>query len=131
MAEASARKLSLTHHLALSTCRGDHGNSRLINELARAVYTAYFLQRAGFGEAPFELYEHAEAAIEQALVVAAKTSVWKIDEQDAPSIEKLLALHDEQLLSAPLHRVNAAEAALRRFVGGKARSPLVRPSQQN
>ena len=129
MTAANARKLSLTHHLALAACRSDRGDSRLINELARAVYTTYFLQRAGFGDAPFELYEHAEAAIEHALSVAAKTGAWRIDEADAPSIERLLALHDEQLLSVPLHRVNAAEAELRRFVAGKAPSPLVRPSQ--
>lgn len=32
-----------------------------------------------------------------------------ISEQDAPVIERLLALHDQQLSEAPMHRVVEAE----------------------
>ncbi|MGV7245853.1 hypothetical protein [Caballeronia sp. M23-90] len=45
MAAHSARELSLAHHLALASCRGDSGNRYQINELTRSVYMAYFLQR--------------------------------------------------------------------------------------
>jgi hypothetical protein len=50
-----------------------------------------------------------EAAFENALAVAAKSSQWMISEQDAPVIERLLALHDQQLSEAPMHRVVEAE----------------------
>jgi hypothetical protein len=89
---------------------------------------AHFLQRMGFGEAPFEYYEHAEAAFENALAVATKSAQWIISEQDAPVIERLLALHDQQLSEAPIHRVVEAERRLRQFLAGTSASPLVRPS---
>jgi hypothetical protein len=74
MLAQSARDMSLAHHLALAACRGDSGNQRQINELVRSVYMAYFLQRMGFGKAPFECYEHAEAAFENALAMATKST---------------------------------------------------------
>ena len=128
MSAQSARDMSLAHHLALAACRGDSGNRHQINELVRSVYMAYFLQRMGFGEVPFECYEHAEAAFENALAVATKSAQWIISEQDAPVIERLLALHDQQLSEAPMHRVVEAERRLRQFLAGAGASPLVRPS---
>jgi hypothetical protein len=103
MSAQSARDMSLAHHLALAACRGDGGNRHQINELVRSVYMAYFLQRMGFGDIPFECYERAEAAFENALAVATKSEKWIISEQDAPVIERLLALHDQQLSEAPMH----------------------------
>ena len=126
MSARSAREMSLAHHIALAACRGDSANRHQINELVRSVYMAYFLQRMGFGDMPFECYEHAEAAFENALAVAAKSARWMISEQDAPVIERLLALHDQQLSEAPMHRVAEAERQLRQFLAGTSVSPLVR-----
>ena len=120
MSAQSARELSLAHHLALAACRGAHANRHQINELVRSVYMAYYLQRMGFGEVPFECYEHAEAAFENALAIAEKSAKWTISEQDAPVIERVLALHDQQLSEAPMHRVVAAEKRLRQFLAAKA-----------
>jgi hypothetical protein len=127
MPAQSARELSLAHHLALAACRGDRANRHQINELVRSVYMAYYLQRMGFGEMPLECYEQAEAALENALAVAAKSANWIIGEQDAPVIERLLALHDQQLSEAPMFRVVEAEKQLRQFLAGTGVSPLVRP----
>jgi hypothetical protein len=127
MAAQSARHMSLAHHLALAACRGDSANRHQINALVRSVYMAYFLQRMRFGDLPFDCYEHAEAAFENALAVAAKSARWMISEQDAPVIERLLALHDQQLSEAPMHRVVEAEKQLRQFLAGTGVSPLVRP----
>jgi hypothetical protein len=127
MAAQSAREMSLAHHLALAACRGDSANRHQINELVRSVYMAYYLQHMGFGELPLECYEHAEAAFENALAVAAKCGKWIISEQDAPVIERLLALHDQQLSETPMHRVLQAEKQLRQFLAGTDASPLVRP----
>ncbi|OTP80272.1 hypothetical protein PAMC26510_03185 [Caballeronia sordidicola] len=88
---------------------------------------AYYLQRMGFGEVPFECYEHAEAAFENALAIAEKSAKWTISEQDAPVIERVLALHDQQLSEAPMHRVVEAEKQLRQYLAGESASPLVRP----
>ena len=69
----------------------------------------------------------AETAFEKALEVATKWTKWMISEQDAPVIERLLALHDQQLSEAPMHRVAEAEKQLRQFLAGTGVSPLVRP----
>ena len=127
MSAQAAREMSLTHHLAIAACRGDSANRHQINELVRSVYMAYYLQRMGFGDLPFECYEHAEAAFENALAVATRSAKWMISEQDAPVIERLLALHDQQLTEAPMHRVVMAERQLRQFLAGTGTSPLVRP----
>jgi hypothetical protein len=127
MAAQSARELSLARHLALAACRGDSGNRHQINELVRSVYMTYYLQHMGLGEVPFECFEHAEAAFENALAVAAKCAKWMISEQDAPVIERLLALHDQPLSEVPMHRVVEAEKQLRQFLAGTGASPLVRP----
>jgi hypothetical protein len=127
MSAHSAREMSLAHHLALAACRSDSGNRHQINELVRSVYMAYYLQRMGFGDMPFEYYAHAEAVFENALAVAAKSANWIVSERDAPVIERLLALHDQQLSEAPMHRVIEAEKQLHQFLTGTDASPLVRP----
>jgi hypothetical protein len=127
MSAQAAREMSLAHHLALAACQGDSANRHQINELVRSVYMAYYLQRMGFGDLPFECYDRAEAAFENALAEAAKSARWMIREQDAPMIERLLALHDWQLSEAPMHRVVEAEKQLRQFLTGTSVSPLVRP----
>jgi hypothetical protein len=91
---------------------------------------AYYLQRMGFGDAPFECYSHAEAKFESALAVAAKCAKWIIREQDAPVIERLLALHDRQLSEAPMHRVVKAEQQLRQFLAGTGASPFIRGTSE-
>ena len=121
MAAHSARETSLAHHLALAACRGDSGIG---------IYIAYYLQRMGFGDAPFECYAHAEAAFENALAVAAKCAKWIIREQDAPVIERLLALHDRQLSEAPMHRVVKAEQQLPQFLAGTGASPFIRGTSE-
>ena len=130
MSAHSAREMSLAHYLALAACRGDSANRHQINELVRSAYMAYYLQHMGFGDMPLECYEHAEAAFESALAVAAKCGKWTISEQDAPVIERLLALHDQQLSEAPMHRVAEAEKQLRQFLAGTSVSPLVHPKSE-
>jgi hypothetical protein len=83
----------------------------------------------GFGDVPFECYEHAEATLENTLAVAERTAEWIIDEKDAPVIERLLALHDHQLADAPLFRVVEAEKQFREFLAGTGASLLIRPKQ--
>jgi hypothetical protein len=124
MDHASARELSLAHHLALVACRGDSGNKHLINELARAIYMTYFLQLAGFGGLEVRIYLRAETAIENVLARVAKGGDWRLVDDDTSVLEAVLALHDQQLATAPMHRVVDAEKRLRTFVMGSGPSPL-------
>lgn len=121
---ASAREQSLPSHLALVACRDGHGNGHQFNELMRTVYVAWFLQQDGYGSEPVEQFKTAEYAIEAALELAHESNEWVLAEDAIPVFERLLALHDAQLATAPLHKVIDAERRLRQFLAGTASSPV-------
>jgi hypothetical protein len=123
MNQASARELSLAHHLALAACRSDRGNKHLINELARAIYMTYFLQLARFGSLAVRVYLDAETALDNVLS-RADDGDWRLSDDETSVFEAVLALHDQQLASAPMHRVVDVEKRLRTFVMESAPSPL-------
>ncbi|CAE6961673.1 hypothetical protein IQ290_36295 [Burkholderia sp. R-70199] len=124
MDRVSASGLSLSIHLALVACRTGHGNSHLVNELMRAVYLSWFLQRAGYGTCPTEHFKIAECAVEATLRQARESDKWQLPAETVEDFETLLALYDGQLASVPLHAFLAAEQRLRTFLAGKASSPI-------
>ncbi|WP_321936265.1 hypothetical protein [Paraburkholderia sp. J8-2] len=124
MNSASVSVRSLTHHLALAACRGGTVSESLLNELIRAAYLAWFLQRAGYGNEPREIFKAAELAIEIALARAHQTGEWILPDDAVPIFEILLTLHDSQLATAPLHKVTSAERQLLAFLSGSANSPI-------
>ncbi|MGF6265436.1 hypothetical protein OKW49_006429 [Paraburkholderia youngii] len=71
MSAAVARDRSLSYHVALDGWRRGHGNRRIVNELTRANYMAWFLRCAGYGDAPVELFKAAECVGELTLMKAA------------------------------------------------------------
>lgn len=84
---ASARDQSLSYHLALATCRRGHGNNYLFNELMRTVYVAWFLQQAGYGDEPLELYKFAEYSVEAALTLAHESGEWLLADDALPVLK--------------------------------------------
>jgi hypothetical protein len=130
MGRGSAREQSLTYHLALAACRDGHGNQYLFNELMRTTYVAWFLQRAGYGNEPVEYFKAAEYAVEAVLAQARETCDWTLAGDAVPIFEALLALHDAQLATAPLHKVIEAERQLRAFLAGTGSSPIPAPRSE-
>jgi hypothetical protein len=124
MDQASAREQSLTSHLALVACCDGHGNGHLFNQLMRTVYLAWFLQQDGYGSEPAGRFKAAEYAVEVALELAHTANVWVLAKDAVPAFESLLALHDAQLATVPLHKIINAERRLRQFLAGTARSPV-------
>jgi hypothetical protein len=124
MTSASVRGRSLTYHLALAACRSGRANESLLNELIRATYLAWFLQGAGYGEEPNEIFKAAEYAVEITLANAHETGAYVLDNDALPIFETLLTLHDAQLARAPLHKVIGAERQLWAFLRGTAQSPI-------
>jgi hypothetical protein len=114
----------LSYHLALAVCRDGHGNGHLFNELIRVAYITWFLQQAGYGKERVECYKMAEYAVEAALELADTLDEWTLAGDAIPVFERLLALHDAQLATAPLHKVIEAERQLRHFLAGTAPSPI-------
>ncbi|SAK89794.1 Fis family transcriptional regulator [Caballeronia arationis] len=127
--QAFARERSLSYHLALAASRDGQGSGYLFNELIRVAYTAWFLQQAGYGDAPVECYKKAEYAVESALEHADRSNVWILAKDTIPAFETLLALHDAQLAAAPYHKVLEAEQRLLRFLAGTAPSPIPEPDR--
>jgi hypothetical protein len=95
----------------------------------RTVYLAWFLQQEGYGQEPVNLFKTAEYAVEAALELAHMSDEWVLAEDTVPVFERLLALHDSQLATAPLHKVIHAEQRLRQFLAGTASSPIPEPDQ--
>ncbi|WP_166618368.1 hypothetical protein [Paraburkholderia madseniana] len=124
MDRASAGERSLSCHLALVACRDGHGNSHLVNELMRAVYLSWYLERAGYGNQPAEQFKIAEYAVENTLAHAHETGEWWLASEVISDFEALLTLYDAQLARAPLHQVSEAEQKLREFVMGTDHSPI-------
>ncbi|CAE6925779.1 hypothetical protein R69927_06832 [Paraburkholderia domus] len=124
MDRSSAIERSLACHLALAACRDGHGNTHLINELMRAVYLGWYLQRAGYGNLPAEQFKIAEYAVENTLAHAHETGEWRLEPDVISDFEALLCLHDAQLAKARLHEVQDAERQLLHFLKGKSDSPI-------
>jgi hypothetical protein len=90
----------------------------------RVVYLSWFLQRAGYGNCPAAQFKVVEYAVEATLAHAHECGEWRLPDEMIVDFEALLALHDSQLASAPLHEVLAAEQKLRAFLAGNASSPI-------
>jgi hypothetical protein len=131
MNAALARDRSLSCHVALDGWRRGYGNRRIFNELTRATYMTWFLQCAGYGDAPVELFKAAECVGELALMKAHESSEqdgWSLDKESVSTLTAILALHDAQLRTAPLHQYENAERRLLAFLHGPERSPIPAPN---
>ncbi|MFM0546981.1 hypothetical protein PQR29_19870 [Paraburkholderia strydomiana] len=127
---ATAGERSLSYYLALDCWRRGHGNGRLVNQLIRATYLAWFVQRAGFGDVPVELFRTAECIAEITRLNAHESGQdggWSLDEGSVSTFTAILALHDAQLRTAPLHHFEKAERHLLAFLQGTERSPIPDP----
>jgi hypothetical protein len=90
---------------------------------------AWFLQQDGYGSEPVGRFKTAEYAFEAPLELARASNEWVLAEDTVPAFERLLALHDAQLATAPLHKVINAERRLRQFLAGTASSPVPEVNQ--
>lgn len=124
MSNQDASRISLENHLALAVCRKGQGNAHLLIQLKRAVYLTYYLQQSGFGDAPFELYRHAHFALNLAGDRGLRDGAWLVSAEVADILERILAIHDHQLMSAGVRNVIQAKARLSRLLENKRRSPF-------
>jgi hypothetical protein len=116
------REVVLHNHLALAAFRTGKGNGNLLAELVKALYVAWYLQEAGYGALEHALYLEAERILDLAARNASK-GIWLIEAKDCLPITRLLDLHEQQLLSAPVHAVTEARAHVFHFGKSDRRSP--------
>lgn len=119
---AYVREQSLYWHLALAAFQTGKGNGDLLVKLVKALYLAWYLQQAGFGDVERELYLEAERILDAAAHGANK-DIWSIAAADCPPIIRILDFHEQQLLSAPVFAVDEAESRVVRFGQSEKRSP--------
>jgi hypothetical protein len=125
LTEANVRALSLPLHLALATCRCEGGgNAHQVNELLRALYVTFYLQKRGLGALPLSVFTSAEAGVNAALARVKETKLWQINEETALLFEQVLRAHDEQLATISLRDLTSATERLKRFILGTRVSPL-------
>jgi hypothetical protein len=119
---AYVRELVLRNHLALAAFLDGRGNGNLLTKLVEALYLAWYLQQAGYGAAEHELYLEAERILDIAAQYASR-DIWRIKPTDCLPIVRMLDLHEQQLLGAPVYAVDEAQARLLRFGRSEKRSP--------
>ncbi|WP_347469046.1 hypothetical protein [Burkholderia stagnalis] len=91
------RQLSLANHLALVGCCSEASLRHSLNELIRVVYLSYFLWEAGYAHAPAALFLDAERALDDAVLRATETGVWRLANDEADILKQIVAVHDDQL----------------------------------
>lgn len=119
----SVRSLSLRNHLALAALRAGSGNGHLLSDLIRVLYLAWYLREAGFGAVDRLLFPEAAEALERSAARATADDVWQVGPDDAAILERLLALHDQQLASTPVGVMLAAQRRLLRFATSDRKTP--------
>jgi hypothetical protein len=113
---ATTRACSLANHLALAALRRGQGNLELVGRLLKTVYLTYLVGGAGQGWADVEPFLTAEVALTASMMRARSDDRWRVDEADCASLETILALHDTQLASVPVHVIETAKLRLTREV---------------
>jgi len=88
MDRGTASERSLSGHVALGASRDGHGNSHLVNELMRAVYLSWYLERAGYGNQPVEQFKLAEYAVENTLAHAHETGEWQLASEGSATLKR-------------------------------------------
>ncbi|MFL9999091.1 hypothetical protein PQR34_47770 [Paraburkholderia sediminicola] len=113
---AKVRALSLENHLALAAIRGGHGSEGAAMNLLRVVYLAWFIRDAAEGDRYAGVFREAETTLARSRARAQQGQGWTLPEGDHEVLADILALHDQQLASAPSHRYTAAWERLDRFL---------------
>lgn len=108
---AEARLTSLRNHLALVALRRCEGNGDLLAGLLRTVYLTYLVLD---GDDPSSIDEIAlaERALRACVDNYSAQHCWQIPEASCISIEAVLRMHDRQLATVPVHRLETAERRL-------------------
>jgi len=87
------------------------------------LYLAWYLREAGFGAVDHLLFPEAAEALERSPARATADDVWQVSPDDAAILERLLALHDEQLASTPVGVMLGAQRRLLRFARSDRKTP--------
>jgi len=111
-----ARSISLRNHMALAALKNGQGNLDLAGELLKTLYWMFYLSDDTTVQEQKDNLLAAEKALKSSIVRAAETDTWALNETDALHIAELLRLHDNQLSSLPVHRLEKAKRRLQKLL---------------
>jgi len=118
-----ARSISLRNHMALAALKNGQGNLDLAGELLKTLYWMFYLSDDTTVQEQKDNLLAAEQALKSSIVRAAGTDTWALNETDALHIAALLRLHDDQLSSLPVHRLEKAKRRLQKLLAGNEGFP--------
>jgi len=113
---AYVRDASLTAHLAFAVCRAGQGNRHQIYQLICMTYLSYLLWQDGYGDAAYELYCNAEAALEATAEHAYATDEWSLGDDATRLTQDILRIYDEQIHSVSRRNYLQCTAKLDRLL---------------
>ncbi|MCO4881772.1 hypothetical protein VOI32_35995 [Paraburkholderia caribensis] len=124
LSSGKVRALSLENHLAFATvCAGQANVGQIVN-LLRVIYLAFYLRTETTSGATLRIYQQAEAALDACIGRAESGERWMLLDDERAAVERVLAIHDEQLVAVPKHRYLAAWDRLQRFITSTSGSPV-------
>ena len=109
---ATARAISLRHHMALVAMRNGRGNADQASELIKSLYLTYFICAKDRLDPSITTYLQAEAVVQACIHDSVPADAWRIAEDQCEAIEAVLCVHDAQLASTPHHRIEEAKSRL-------------------
>ncbi len=118
------RALSLETHMALALLRSGNGRFDQMLCLLRAIYLAFFLRDPGEPDADIDLYRHADEAMAECNARAERGEPWRLLDDEAATVERVLIVYDAQLAAVSKHRYRQAWERLQRFATNNAQSPF-------
>ena len=120
-----ARHFALKAHLALASLRQGFGNVSAAGEVLKTLYIAYHSSDAKVVRLLIDDFATAEEGLKMTIGTGAETGSYTLEKGYWSAVGSVLALHDQQLDSLPLHRHEAAHAELRDPANGPALPDLV------
>lgn len=108
------QKVSLQNHMALVALRQGQGNSDLAGELLKTVFVTFYLADPDHLATYAGHFTKAETTIKALIKDAVLEGSWRLEEDQCEGIEAILGLHDAQLASLPVHRIEGAKQRLMR-----------------
>ena len=80
------------------------------------MYVAYDLLDRDQRSAHAGQFVRAESAVQAVIVHAAATNDWRLAEDECENVEKILGVHDQQLVALPKHLIDTAKQRLMRVL---------------
>lgn len=109
LSDAALVDLSLRNHLSLYALRSEHGAAFHLGTIVRTMFASIYLFDAGFGDGNLSIYIDADISLGELATSWCLESGYSLGPQAVQATAQLLELYDNQLRTAPLDELIAAD----------------------